>query len=497
MRNSRLRGALTATAATTLLVASSAACDASPPSSASVAKSTDKTNVVFVLADDLSMNLLPHMPNVQALAEDGTTFANYTVTDSLCCPSRSSIFTGRYPHNTGVFTNFGKDGGFHLFRQKQELDTVATTLKNSGYRTGFMGKYMNEYQPADGVRPGWTDWAVGGNAYANFNYKLNENGTVKKYGNKPEDYLTTVVQGKAVDFITDATEHKQPFLLEIATFSPHGPYTPAPQDKDLFPALTVPLTSAFNKHPENAPPYQAANDPLTPEEIATLDGIYRKRAQSVQSIDRMIGTLRAALSKAGIADRTVVVFSSDNGFHLGDHGLNIGKQTAFSTDVHVPLVIAGPGIRKGAVVDHLAENIDLRPTFEDFAGVAGSNTADGNSLVPLLRTGKPVGDWRQLSLIEHHGPKAFEPDAASASEDPDRQTKKDGTPPTYTAIRTAEWTFVQYLDGTMEYYDRTTDPDEMNNIAGTLPAEQVKTLRARIETMEACKGGTACTAATR
>jgi arylsulfatase A-like enzyme len=488
MQTSRLRTALAASAAT-LLVASSAACSASGSSSTSGAGSASRTNVVFVLADDLSMNLLPHMPNVRALAGDGTTFTNYTVTDSLCCPSRSSIFTGRYPHNTGVFTNSGKDGGFHLFRQEQERDTVATTLKNNGYRTAFMGKYLNEYQPADGVRPGWTDWAVGGNAYANYNYTLNENGTLKKYGSAPEDYLTTVVQNRAVDFITDAANRNQPFLLEIATFSPHGPYTPAPQDKDLFPGLTVPRTSAFNKHPENAPPYLAANDPLTPKEIATLKGIYRKRAQSVQSIDRMIGTLRDTLSKAGIADDTVVVFSSDNGFHLGDHGLNIGKQTAFSTDVHVPLVVAGPGIRKGARVDHLAENIDLRPTFEDLAGVTGPSTADGTSLVPLLRNGEPDADWRQLSLIEHHGPRTFAPD------DPDKQNKKDGTPPTYTAIRTANWTFVQYLDGTMEYYDRTTDPDEMNNIAGTLPADRVETLRAVVKKMEACKGSAACTAA--
>ena len=152
-------------------------------------------------------------------------------------------------------------------------------------------------------------------------------------------------------------------------------------------------------------------------------------------------------------------------------------------------MVAGPGIRKGARVDQLAENVDLRPTFEDLAGVTGSDTADGTSLVPLLRTGEPAGDWRQLSLIEHHGP-------ATAVADPDKQSAKDGTPPTYTAIRTADWTFVQYLDGTMEYYDRTNDPDEMNNIAGSLSAERVRTLRAGVQKMEACKGSAACTEAT-
>ncbi|WP_305787891.1 sulfatase-like hydrolase/transferase [Symbioplanes lichenis] len=252
----------------------------------------------------------------------------------------------------------------------------------------------------------------------------------------------------------------------------------------------MPRTTAFNQHPENAPPYLAANDPLTPAEINNLDGIYRKRAQSVQSIDRMIGTLRDTLTKTGLAGDTVVVFSSDNGFHLGDHGLNAGKQTAFSTDVHVPLVVAGPGVRQGARVAQLAENIDLRPTFEELAGVTGSGTADGSSLVPLLRTGRPAGDWRQLALIEHHGP-------ATAATDPDQQSAKDGTPPAYTAVRAADSTFVQYLDGTMEYYDRTSDPDEMHNIATALPAERVQALRATLERMEACQGATACTAAAR
>ena len=115
---------------------------------AGAAASASRPNIVFVLTDDLSMNLLPYMPHVQALQQAGTTFANYTVTDSLCCPSRSSIFTGRFPHNTKVFTNHGKDGGFRLFhRRAEEKSTFATSLQKAGYRTAMMGKYMNEYYP--------------------------------------------------------------------------------------------------------------------------------------------------------------------------------------------------------------------------------------------------------------------------------------------------------------------------------------------------------------
>src|SRR6266545_5678914 len=163
-----------------------------------------RPNVVFVLTDDLSWNLVAHMPQVQRLQADGLTFNHYTVTDSLCCPSRSSILTGRFPHDTGVFTYGGADGGFDYFHDHgEEGQTFATALQASGYRTAMMGKYLNGYQPADtqgGPRPyvpaGWSEWDVGGNGYPEFNYNLNENHTVVHYGNQPQDYLTDVVAGK-------------------------------------------------------------------------------------------------------------------------------------------------------------------------------------------------------------------------------------------------------------------------------------------------------------
>ncbi|WP_268919725.1 sulfatase-like hydrolase/transferase [Paractinoplanes ovalisporus] len=200
-----------------------------------------RTNVVLVLTDDLATNLVQYMPNVQKLAAEGTTFANYTVTDSLCCPSRSSILTGRFPHNTGVFTNTPPDGGYSVFAEQQEKDTFATALRDHGYRTAMMGKYLNGYGPGEhGVRPGWTDWAVAGNGYGGYDYDLNENGTVRHYGKGPGDYLTTVISGRAQRFITDSAEAGDPFLLEVATFTPHGPFVPAPEDKDAFPGLKAP-----------------------------------------------------------------------------------------------------------------------------------------------------------------------------------------------------------------------------------------------------------------
>ena len=480
----RLLRAGAAFAAVTLLFGTTAGACAAPQSGAG--SKGGPTNVVFILTDDLSANLVQYMPNVQALAKDGTTFSQYTVTDSLCCPSRSSIFTGRFPHNTGVFTNSGADGGFHVFQQEQERDTFATTLQKQGYRTAMMGKYLNGYQPQDhGVRPGWTEWDVAGGGYNEYNYNLNENGTVKHYGKNPEDYLTTVISGKAVSFITASAKAGEPFLLEVATFSPHGPYTPAPQDAQAFPGLTAPRGPSFDKLPADAPAWLAGRQPLTAEQIKTLDTAYRKRAQSVLSIDRMIGNLRQTLEKTGVAGRTVVVFSSDNGFHLGEHRLAAGKQTAFDHDVHVPLVMAGPGVRQGAAVDATVQNIDLRPTFEELGGLTPGPAVDGRSLVPLMRDGRVTG-WPTTGLIEHHGPN-------NAADDPDKQTPASGNPPTYTALRGPDFTYVEYEDGTKEYYDRTTDPDELANTAATLPSERAAQLHDTLQKLRTCKGQADCT----
>ena len=454
------------------------ACSGSPAES-----DQPRPNVVLVLTDDLSMNLVQHMPNVRALAADGTTFSQYTVTDSLCCPSRSSIFTGRYPHNTGVFTNGGDDGGFGVFAQEQEKDTFATTLKAAGYRTAMMGKYLNGYQPGrDGVRPGWTEWDVAGNAYGQYNYDLNENGTVKHYGKAPADYLTSVLEQKATSFITASAG--DPFLLEVSTFSPHGPYTPAPQDLDAFPGLKAPRSPSFDKLPTDAPEWLASRPALTEQQKTTIDRVYRKRAQSVLSIDRMLGTLRQTLEKTGVADRTLVVFSSDNGFHLGEHRLAAGKQTAFDHDVHVPLIAAGPDVRAGATVDEVVQNIDLRPTFEQLGGVTPGPAVDGRSLVPLLRDGR-ADDWRTTGLVEHHGP-------GVAPDDPDKQDKASGMPPTYSALRTPGYTYVEYENGTKEYYDRGTDPDELANTASELPAARAAELHAALSSLVACRGAESC-----
>jgi arylsulfatase A-like enzyme len=465
--------------------------------SASAGSAPTRPNIVFVLTDDLSMNLIQYMPHVRALQRTGTTFSNYTVTDSLCCPSRSSILAGKFPHTTGVFTNGGDDGGFQFFHSHaEEQSTFATSLHQAGYRTAMMGKYLNGYLPGasvDGVTkyvpPGWDEWDVAGNGYPEYNYNLNQNHTIVHHGSTPADYLTTVLTGRGSAFIQKSAAAKQPFLLELATFTPHAPYVPAPQDKNAFPGLKAPRTKAFNKLPTHAPPWLSSRTPLTATEKAHIDTAYRKRVQDVQSIDRMIGDLQAGLAEAGVAQNTDIVFSSDNGYHLGEYRLNPGKMTAFDTDIHVPLVVSGPGVRHGQKVAKVAMNVDLAPTFETLGGVTPAQDVEGHSLVPLLRGTSSAG-WRTAALVEHHGPD-------TDPTDPDLPAKNSGNPPSYEALRTATHTYVEYADGSREYYNRSADPSELHNVAGSLSASARASLHTQLSRMSTCRGAAACWSAAR
>jgi N-acetylglucosamine-6-sulfatase len=406
------------------------------PSGAAVGGQADAAaagppNIVFVLTDDLSWNLVQYLPQVRRLRSQGMTFNDYLVTDSLCCPSRSSILTGRFPHNTGVFTNGGDDGGFDFFHSHgEESQTFATALQAKGYRTGMMGKYLNGYQPADTqggtepyVPPGWTEWDVAGNGYPEFNYTLNENHDLVRYGSAPEDYLTDVLARKSAAFIAGSAQARTPFLLEVATFAPHAPSTPAPRDANDFPGLTAPRGPAFDTLPTNAPPWLAGRPPLTAAEKQNIDVAFRKRAQSIQAVDDLIATVRSALEAAGVADNTYLVFSSDNGYHMGEYRLTPGKMTAFDTDVRVPLVVAGPGVPAGAASDAAVANIDLAPTFQQIGQAPVPDTVDGRSLLPLLHGGSGTL-WRTANLVEHHGPD-------NQADDPDLPAPGSGNPPSY------------------------------------------------------------------
>jgi N-acetylglucosamine-6-sulfatase len=454
-----------------------------------------RPNIVYVLTDDLSLDLVRHMPAVLGMERRGVTFDDYFVSDSLCCPSRSSIFTGDYPHDTGVYTNIGSQGGITAFyRHRNEYRSFDVYLQRAGYVTAFMGKYLNGYlqgprrSPVANtyVPPGWDTWDAAGYGYDEFNYDLNENGHLHHYGHAGRDYLTSVLAQLGTHFVRRASASGRPFFLELATFTPHQPYVPAPRDRNRFAHITAPEPAAFNRLPLNPPQWLAGRPSLTASEIRYINGVYRRRVQDVQSIDRLINRIREALRASGQLQNTYLVFSSDNGLHTGEYRLLPGKLTAFDTDIHVPLVIDGPGVRAAVSTRAMTENIDLAPTFEQIAGT--SAPCDGHSLTALLHGGQPAG-WRNAVLVEHRGPDL------DRARDPDAQNYKDGNPISYEAMRTPHFLYVEYRDGEREFYDLRRDPDELDNTADSLTPMQLATLHSQLGRLRRCHGRSGCWAA--
>ncbi|HEY1566453.1 MAG TPA: sulfatase [Solirubrobacteraceae bacterium] len=460
---------------------------------ASLRPGPDHPNIVFVLTDDLSLDLLPYMPQVQQLQREGTSFNNYFVSDSLCCPSRSSIFTGEFPHDTGVFTNSGPFGGLNAFYNHDDEDrTFNVALHDEGYRTAMMGKYINGYLqrrspiPSTAVPPGWSEWDVAGWGYREFNYRLNIDGTVHHFGHAPRDYLTDVIARRGVHFIDRSATMDRPFFLELATFGPHTPYVPAPRDRHAWPGLMAPRPANFDVLPTNPPSWLAGHPPLSDHQIAKINHAFRRRVQDVMSVNDMIARVRAALQANGLSRDTYIVFSSDNGLHTGEYRLTPGKLTAFDTDIHVPLVVAGPGVPAGTSTDAMTENVDLAQTFAQMGGTSMAS-GDGHSLLGLIHGDIPQ-DWRNTILVEHHGPK---PDPG----DPDEQDRSSGNPPSYEAMRTPTFLYVEYKDGEREFYDLRGDPYELDNIAPILSPQALATLHADLRRLEECHGSASCWAA--
>jgi N-acetylglucosamine-6-sulfatase len=486
----RMRLALAAMAAAAAVVAVTG-----PPrriGNLPAAPAAGRPNIVFILTDDLTTDLVPYMPHVRALERRGLRFANYFVSDSLCCPSRASIFTGQFPHDTGIVQNVGRHGGYLTFERRGEARrSFPLALSRAGYATAMMGKYLNGYlqrRDASPSRklaqepPGWSDWAVAGWGYPEFDYLLDEDGSLRLYGSRPSDYLTDVLARKGVAFVDRAAQARKPFFLELSTFAPHYPYVPAPRDAGDFSAVRAPRPPSFNVMPTAAPRWLAGHRRLGPRRLARLDAVFRRRVEAVQAVDRMIGAVEAALAAHGLTRDTYVVFSSDNGFHIGEYRLMPGKMTAFDTDIRVPLIVAGPGVPPGRRTTAMAENVDLAETFAALAGTRLQG--DGRSLVALLH-GQRAGRWRNAVLVEHHGPRR-------SRRDPDLQQPASGNPTTYRAMRTHRFLYVEYADGERELYDLRHDPYELDNIAAELTARQRRRLHTALAALHRCHGASAC-----
>jgi N-acetylglucosamine-6-sulfatase len=438
----------------------------------SISFAESKPNIIFILADDLDTVSMSQLPKLQSLlADHGVTFANYFVSLALCCPSRASILRGQYAHNTQIFTNAPPGGGFATFRDLgHEESTIATWLRDAGYRTVLLGKYLNGYPMTTYVPPGWDEWYAVAGGVNFFNYSLNENGQLVRYGSDPAAYLTDVLSAKAAEFILRTAPSAQPFFMYVAPYAPHQPATPAPRHEETFFGVEAPRTLSFNEQDVRDKPLWVSNRPLrTPAQIAQLDALYRKRLQSMLAVEDLVARLIETLRTVSQLGNTYIVFTSDNGFHLGQHRLPAGKNSAYEEDIRVPLIVRGPGVPRGTAVENLAVNIDLAPTFAELGGTAAPAFVDGRSLLALLRPDLPPPEhWRQGVLLEAGfitGNRVFQ------------------------GIRAPGFSYVEYLNtGERELYDLTTDPDQLHSLHDTTDPVFLDGLAPWLKALRTCTG---------
>lgn len=466
-----------------------------------------RPNIILILTDDLDTYAIPYMPLVEKyLTSHGTQMNNYFINVPQCCPSRATTLTGLYAHNSGVWTNGGLNhGGFRYF-QKMGLEqkTVAVVLHNSGYRTGLMGKYLNGFPKTVRklyIPEGWDEWVVPvvGDPYTNYNYKLNDNGEIKSYSDKPDDYLSDVLCKRAVEFIKNSSASGDPFFLYLAPYSPHEPTIPAPRHLSLFQDVKNPIVPSFDEEDVSDKPQFVRNSPrLTPEFYQKYDEVYRLRIRMLQSVDEMVKSIVNALEETGELNNTYIFFTSDNGIHMGQHRLKRGKLSAYEEDVRVPMIIRGPKVSMGYSVDQIVGNVDLAATFADIGKVEMPDESDGQSMLPLLDRNNPIENWRQVYLLERW-PLNWNDDDASENqgdgilEPPDPNEKSDDTGkvipiPAFKGIRTLNYAFIKYDNGEFELYDMINDPYQLDNLYYRADPLLINSLTELLDKMSACQG---------
>lgn len=440
-------------------------------------------NVVMVLADDLDWKLFDQIPRLAALKDQGLTFTNHTVVDSLCCPSRVTIMRGQYIHNHDVISNIeATGGGWPTFRRLgEDEDCLPVWLDDAGVTTALYGKYLNEYPTRPrGIReipPGWDEWAVPisrGDSYSGYSYTLNDNGNLVRYGTKPEDFLNDVINRKAIDFIASTQE---PFFLYLSTYSPHKPFATAQRHMGTHTGTVAPRTPAYNSFGENEPAWLAKFPQLTQWKVSELDRVWRKRARSAETVADSVDAVLAQLKATGRDKDTLVIVTTDNGYHVGEYRVPKGKRTPYAADTVVPMIAIGPGIPAGVEVTEMTSTIDLAPTFTEVMGAASPDWVDGRSLVPFFAAGQAPENWRTAALSESIG--------ETNKSDPDYLPY---IPPPFSALRTERWLYAEYDDGSTALYDRVTDPYELRNIVNSVDPAFVASLSAQLAQLDACAG---------
>ncbi len=405
------------------------------------------------------------MPKTRRLiGKRGTTFATASVSYPLCCPSRATYYSGQYTHNHGVTWNFSPQGGYYKFNHRK---TLPVWLRRAGYRTIHIGKYLNEYgerNPRE-VPPGWDDWygGVDPSTYDYYGFTINHNGRLKTYPRRAKYYSTDVYASLAERAIRAAKRARRPFFLNVAPNAPHTlsvasrarmeglPAVPPPRYADRFATAPFPRYPNFDEADvSDKPPFLPAVWPrLTPLQIEGLTAHYRGRMGSLLGVDDLVERVVKALKRNGVYRNTDIIFTSDNGWILGEHRLTDplsedGRASGvkffpYEGSARVPLIAAGPDFPARRTVRGPVINADLAPTLAHIAGARAKLPQDGISLVAAARKPSRL-NGRGVLLETFTNPRGAFP---------------------YSSIRTRRYRYDLYTLGAEGLYDLKLDPWEL------------------------------------
>jgi len=417
----------------------------------------DRPNIFFILADDHAAHAVSaygsrinRTPHIDRLAREGVLFENCFAVNSICAPSRASILTGLYGHVNGVRDNGG--------RLRPGLATFPKLLQQAGYATAVIGKWHLKDPPE-----GFDHWCILPGQGAYFNPPMIANGRQERYAG----YVSEVITDQAIEWLSQRDSGK-PFCLLVHHKAPHANWEPGPHYADLFRETSIPEPPTF--HDDHATRgqgirshrlfvgpklwelhYQPRFGPI-PDDVSDAKAwVYQRFIKDylrcVASVDESTGKLLDYLDAAGMADNTIVVYTSDQGFFLGEHGL-YDKRFMYEESIRMPLLVRWPGkTKEGRRTDRIVLNVDFAPTLLSLAGVALPKTMQGRSFLPLL-CGEQPADWRRAMYYRFY-------------------EQAYGIGP-HEGVRTEQYKLIHYLydDNAWELYDLKQDPRELHNVFG-------------------------------
>ncbi len=445
-------------------------------------RSGGRPNVVVVLTDDQRWDCIGasgkpllgmKTPNLDRLGREGAYFENMFVTTSLCSPSRASFLSGLYAHSHGVMNNFTD--------YPADLASYPRRLQDEGYNTAYIGKWHMGEQ-SDDKRPGFDYWITHKGQGKYYDTTFNVNGVRKVV----RGYYTHVVTDMASNWLKNERASDKPFMLIVGQKAPHGPFVPEDKYKHTYDDIPVPYPDSGFKlgdkpgwitqrldtwHGIYGPLYGFRKDfpDRSVEGVERFEDFVRSYAGTINSVDDSVGELYRTLEEIGELDNTLFVFTSDNGFLLGEHGM-IDKRTMHRESIRVPLVVRYPKlIEAGTVVKDQVLNIDLAPSIVDICSARPMKNIHGMSWKPLV-AGRPT-NWRKAWLYEYNYEKQFP------------------YTPNVRGVRTDEWKYSHYPHGDggpdrhmAELYNIKEDPDETTNLINDPKyARVVKDLKAELE----------------